>query len=202
VDATDGIALGVVAYLGASFGLHRARLSRLHGDGLELVILRRLDGAALPSTLQPVLEAFARAEAARARNDRGGRESAAAEALAAISRAGGARASLALRYLDAQLRLSHLTGPFTLELVGLGVLVGLKRAVRRLGHQPELYQAIAHAHALLGQSNAALDALARAAFYANGRPFYAALVLDSEFVEKQRPRLRQQLLESRPPDAP
>lgn len=197
MDATDGIALGVVAYLGVSVALHRLRLARLHRDGLELPLLRRIDGASVPAELAPILDAFARAEAARGRGDLPAREKAAAEALSLIARAGGPRAALPLAYLDAQVRLSHLTGPLTLELVGLGVLLGLKRALRRHGHQPELYQATAHAHALLGQSNAAIDALARAAFYAQGRAFYVDLVLDSEFIEKQRPRLRAQLLDQR-----
>lgn len=197
MDPATLIAVATVAYVGGTVGLHRMRLARHHRDGLELSLLRRVDAARLPPEAQPVLDALARAEAARVQGDGAERSRDAQEALAALRRLGGSRASASLAYLDAQIRLAHLVTPLNVEVLGISALWSLRRALRRFGPTPELHLGLAHAHAMLGQLNAALDELGRAVYYANGAPFYTELVLASEFVERARPRLRQECLARR-----
>jgi len=184
-----------VAYLVGSFALHRVRLSHTWRDGLELSLLRRIDKARLPPEADPALEACQRAETARVHGDAAAREREAHVALGYVRHAGGARASAALAYLDAQIRLSHLVGPVNVEIVAISSIVALKSALKRFGTSPELHLGLAHAHAVLGQTTSSLDELGRAVYYAHGAPFYVDLVLASDFVERHRPRLRQQCLE-------
>jgi len=193
------VAVATVAYVGGTVALHRVRLARKHRDGLELSLLRRVDPNPLSKDAQPALEALARAEAARVQADHATREREVRAALAHIRTLGGARTSSALAYLDAQVRLSHRLTPINIELVGLSTLVSLQRALARFGSTPELHLGLAHAHAVLGRSTAALDELGRAVYYAKGAPFYVELVLASTYVEQVRPRLRESCLASAAP---
>ncbi|MBS2027051.1 MAG: hypothetical protein JST54_04020 [Deltaproteobacteria bacterium] len=195
MDSANLIAAGTFAYLVGSFALHRMRLSRTQRDGLELSLLRRIDRAHLPSEADPALEAYGRAEAARVQGDAAAREKEAHAALGYVKHAGGAKASAALAYLDATIRLAHLVGPVNVELVGISSILALKAALKKFGSSPELHLGLAHAHAVLGQTTSSLDELGRAVYYAHGAPFYVDLVLASEFVERMRPRLRQQCLD-------
>lgn len=194
MDPVTVIAVATVGYLGGSVAVHRLRLARHHRDGLELTLLRRVDAGRLPPETGPVLDALARAEAARAQGDAAAREREARIALAELRHIGGPRHSAGLAYLDAQIRMAHLVTPLNIEVLGVSALLALKKALNRFGPTAELHLGLAHAHALLGQTGAALDELGRAVYYAHGAPFYTELVLASEYVERVRPRLRQEVL--------
>lgn len=199
MDPGNLVAAFAAAYVGGTLVLHRLRLARQHRDGLELNLLRRIDPAAVPEKLRPALEALAQAEVARVQGDAASREREARVALGQVRAAGGARSSSALAYLDAQIRLGHLVTPLNVELLGIATLLQLRRALTRFGPSPELHQALAHAHAVLGQTATALDELGRAVYYARGAPFYAELVLASAYVEQARPRLRESCTSARAP---
>jgi hypothetical protein len=167
-------------------------------------LLQRLSTDRLPEEAHLILEALTRTEAARKRGDESDVETEAHRTLGEIRRAGGVKHAAWLAYLDAHVRLTYVADAINLELVVLPTLIGLKRALRRFGPSPQLHLALAHAHARLGQLSAAVDELGRAVYYSNGDPFFLRLVLDSEFVERTRPRLRQQcreLLEGVTPEA-
>jgi hypothetical protein len=198
LDPINLIGAATVGYLGWTAVNYRLRLARTQREGLELSLLRRVDAARIPPEAAPALDRYARAEAARVQGNAAAREEEALSALSAIREAGGATRSAGLCYLAAQVKLAHLAGPLNLELVAVPALLSLKRGLKRFGHSPELHLGLAHAHAVLGQSTAALDELGRAVYYAHGEPFYRDLVLASEFVERVRPRLRQQCAESLP----
>ncbi len=104
----------------------------------------------------------------------------------------GSRASdadLSSRYLDAFLRLAHLTNGWNLEVSVYSCVRFLRRSISEVGHDPCLYLALALAAALVGRSEEAVDELGRAVYYAQGDPFYSALALQDDYVARIRPAL-------------
>lgn len=65
----------------------------------------------------------------------------------------------------------------------------LRRLLHRFEDTPQLHLAQAWAHALVGEHEAALDALGRALYFSRGDPFYARAVMESPFVARSRPAL-------------
>jgi len=98
-------------------------------------------------------------------------------------------ASRGLDYLSLHLRVAWLTNAVNLEFSLFGALRGLKQAIHRWGDAPELHFSKAHAQALLGRHDEALDEIGRALYYARGDAFYARPILEHPFVKQARPAL-------------
>lgn len=97
--------------------------------------------------------------------------------------------TVALEYLMAHLRLAWLTNDANLEWSVGRALFGLQRGLQRWGELPCLHFARAHAQALLGRHEEALDELARAFYHSAGDAFYARAILECGFVAQARPTL-------------
>jgi hypothetical protein len=192
VETIDWIAAGSIAYIVGTFALHRTRVSHSRSTGMEPRLLERFNRSRLPLD-SPLTAAMDRLETID-RGDYGAVERQAHVVLAGIRKAGGRRGSPALAYLDAHVRLKYLTSSVNLEIETLGALLRAGSALRRFGPCPELHLVRAHAHSLLGNGTAALDELGRALYYAQGDRFYSELVAESGYVERTRPRLRQEAL--------
>jgi tetratricopeptide (TPR) repeat protein len=159
-------------------------------DGAEAIAERLEEGQA--GRLLATIE-LARAERAASIKDLPGARKAALAALTrvrALEREVGA--SPGLSYLSAHLRLAWLTHEVNLEWSVGAALVTLRRALRRFGDLPPLYLSLAHAQALLGRHEEALDELGRAVYYARGDAFYSRAVLEDGFVFRTRPALAAQ----------
>ncbi len=97
--------------------------------------------------------------------------------------------TVALEYLMAHLRLAWLTHDANLEWSVGRTLFSLQRALQRWGERPCLHFARAHAQALLGRHDEALDELARAFYHSDADAFYARAILECGFVAQARPTL-------------
>jgi hypothetical protein len=169
-------------WLGCHFAIRRVLLGDLDGAAALAARLPSIDSQRMLASID-----LARAERRQAVRDRAGARRA---VLSALARAEGSRESSAgLSYLSAHLRLAWLTDEINLEQSALGTLVRLRRALRRFGERPCLHYAKAHAEALLGRHEEALDELGRALYFSQGDPFYARPILECPFVARERPAL-------------
>lgn len=182
MNGADLFGLVSVTWVVGSFAHHRVRLAQQHRHGLELEALGRFPPRPWPEALAQALEALQVAV-----HDEREARAMACVALAEEAMARGGSAPLGA--LALQLRLAHLSGPITLELVALQSIRAAGRLMQRFPGTPEPYLARAHAWARLGRSDAALDDLGRALFYGQQEPFFIELVVGSEHVRRHRPAL-------------
>ena len=172
-----------LAWLFAHFAVRRIFEGDL--DAAE-AIAERLDDARSARLLATI--DLARAERAAQANDPAGARAAALGALTRIEKLDSAGSS----YLASHVRLVWLTHEGNLELSATWAILSLRRALRRFGDLSFLYLALAHAQALLGRHQEALDEMGRALYYARGDAFYARAILDDGFVWRTRPALASQ----------
>jgi hypothetical protein len=157
-----------------------------------------LEGALVVASILPpelsscasALAGLARAERAEAVRDAHGARRAAQSALRQAERALALAPSSPVRhYLVAHLRLAFFTHALNLEWAVARAASLLRGGLRCAMETPCLYFGLAHAAALLGRENEAVDELGRALYYARGDAFYSKVLAEDGYLASVRPAL-------------
>ena len=184
VDAREPM----LAWLFVHFAIRRIFEGDLDGAEAVAELLDDAKAGRLLATIE-----LARAERAASIKDPAASRKAAEASLARVRalEAQGTR-SVGLAYLEAHVKLAWLTHEANLEFSVTSAILLLHRALRRFGEVPCLFFGLAHAQALLGRHEEALDELGRAVYHSRGDAFYAKAVLEDGFVWRARPALAAQ----------